>query len=394
MKIEEIDSEGKSTQQIEKELLAKHDDEIKSQLDTEEVVDKVIEKPIVDNNGIYDLTESKVENKIEDKIEESVVDEKNLNDHNVQEYLRKKLGREDFTFDNIGQVEEREVIKEVERELPSDVASFLKYKEETGRSMSDYFKATVDVSSLDDNEILSRYTSLSNPEFDADDIKFEINSRFGSDDMDDEYEARTKVIAKKKELSKAKEFLSSHNEKYRTPLESSESFISSEDRSLLAKIKSDNSSKAERDESSRKKQEYFSQKTNELFSDKFKGFEFNIDDNTTKSLIITDVDKVKDSQMSAMTFLNTHLDENGMLKDAKKYHKAMYAAQHADEIFKTAYQLGAAEALEQDAREAKNIEMGRKKPESGKRTGTTVREVSSNGSNLRSDGGLRITGRK
>ena len=389
MKIEEVDGEGKSTQQVERELLAKHEEEIKD-IDGEKVVDKVDDKPAIDSSGVYDLTEKT----LDPTIEKPVVDEKNLNDHSVQEYLRKKLGREDLTFDNLVQVEEREVIKEVERELPSDVASFLKYKEETGRSMSDYFKATADINTLKDDEIISRYISLNNPEFDADDIQFEMSSRFAEDDMDDEHESRSKIIAKKKELSKAKEFLSSHNEKYRTPLESSEGFISSEDRSLLAEIKSKNASRAELEAASKKKQEYFSQKTNELFSDKFKGFEFNIDENTSKSLIITDVEKVKDSQMSAMNFLNTHLDENGMLKDAKKYHKAMYAAQHADEIFKTAYELGAAEALEQNVREAKNIEMGRKKPEAGKRTGTTVTEVKGNGSNIRSDGGLRIPTRK
>jgi hypothetical protein len=83
-----------------------------------------------------------------------------------------------------------------------------------------------------------------------------------------------------------------------------------------------------------------------------------------------------------------------MLKDAKAYHKAMYAATHADEIFKHAYELGAAEAIEAEAKEAKNINMGKKKPESGSRKTPAVQEVSGPKSNLRSDGGLRITRRK
>lgn len=395
MKVEEIDGQGKSLQQVERDLLEKDQVNKDQEAAGDEPVVEVSTEPKIDQHGVYDLTGGEDLSGDEPVMnEEPVIEDKVLTDDDVQKYLRKKFDKDDLTIDNLVRIEEKEVIKEVERELPSDVAMFLKYKEETGRSMSDYMKSTTDLSTLSDDDAISRYISLTNPEFDNDDVSFQMESEYSHDEMDDESERRAKIIKKKRILNEAKNYLAEHNEKYKAPLESGEGFISKEDRELLAKVKNNNASQKETQESNRKKQEHFSKKTNELFSDKFKGFDFNIDEKTSKSLVVTDVDKVKESQMSAMNFINSHLDENGMLKDAEKYHKAMYAAQNADELFKTAYELGAAEAIERDAKEAKNIDMGRKKPISTRKTGTTVREVSSPGSNLRADGGLRITGRR
>ena len=58
-----------------------------------------------------------------------------------------------------------------------------------------------------------------------------------------------------------------------------------------------------------------------------------------------------------MNFINKHLDENGLLKDANAYHKALNAAMNPDALFKFAYEKGAADAITKDAKEAKNVDM-------------------------------------
>jgi hypothetical protein len=374
-KFEIVDSEGKSSQEIEKNLLENHKKE------NEDVVVDKVEDVVID----------KVEDVVADKVEKPAID-----DDSVLAYLNKKYEREDLTYDSLFKVEERkvEVIKEVEKELPSDLAALLKYRKETGRGLKDYLKSTVDITSMSDDDIIAADISNKNPEFDSDDVRFEMKRLFGVDDMDDESDVREKTIAKKRRLGEAKNNLSDHYEKYKSPLESSDGFFSKEDRDLLKKAKSEQLSQKDASDLSVKKKEYFSAKTNELFSDKFKGFEFTVGENVSKSFEVEDVAKTKENQMSALNFVNSHLDENGMLKDAKKYHKALYAATHTDKLVKWAYELGASEAVESDAKEAKNIDMGKgKKPVAHNKDGINVIQVDNSGSNIRPDGGLRIMGK-
>ena len=100
----------------------------------------------------------------------------------------------------------------------------------------------------------------------------------------------------------------------------------------------------------------FAEKTNSLFSDEFKGFEFNAGE---KKQVYkpSDVNKVKEVQSDINNFFNQHLDENGVVKDINAYHKAMYAAQNADAIFKFAYEQGKADATGGIVKETKNIDM-------------------------------------
>ena len=58
-----------------------------------------------------------------------------------------------------------------------------------------------------------------------------------------------------------------------------------------------------------------------------------------------------------MNFINKHLDDDGMLKDANAYHKALNAAMDPDALFKFAYEKGAADAITKDVKEAKNVDM-------------------------------------
>ena len=116
----------------------------------------------------------------------------------------------------------------------------------------------------------------------------------------------------------------------------------------------------EQSEKSQKAQEersrIFAEKTNDLFSNEFEGFEFTAGE---KKQVYkpNDVVKVKEVQSDINNFFNQHLDENGSVKDINKYHKALYAAQNADAIFKFAYEQGKADATGGIVKETKNIDM-------------------------------------
>ena len=56
-------------------------------------------------------------------------------------------------------------------------------------------------------------------------------------------------------------------------------------------------------------------------------------------------------------FFDRHLDDKGFLRDPKEYHKAMYAANNADQIAKHFYEQGKADATKGLVKETKNIDM-------------------------------------
>jgi len=51
------------------------------------------------------------------------------------------------------------------------------------------------------------------------------------------------------------------------------------------------------------------------------------------------------------------LDENGIIKDATSYHKALFAATNADAMAKYFYEQGRADATDGIVKETKNIDM-------------------------------------
>lgn len=71
--------------------------------------------------------------------------------------------------------------------------------------------------------------------------------------------------------------------------------------------------------------EVFIKKTNELFTNDFKGFDFKVGDKTY-NLKPNDTEKTKQAQMDIASFINSHVDESGHLKDASLWHKALFVA--------------------------------------------------------------------
>ena len=331
-----VDSEEKSTQEIEQELVAKHEKE--QGIESSDGVEKIVLKQEVLNPEVTS-EEEEVNTPVE------------LDDESVLSHIRKKFGREELSYDDLLQ---KEI---VEKELSEDIEALRKYKQETGRGIEDFVKLNRNLDNESPDAMIAEYILSENPEFDEEDVAFEMEREFSYDeDLDDDMDIRSKKLAKKKMLAQAKNFFSDQQEKYKAPLESRDGFISNEERDGFNEYKQSTKQQSEDQEVNNKKSQHFSTKTNELFSDNFEGFGYNVgDENITFK--VSDINATKEAQSNAGNFVNKHLDENGMLKDANAYHKALNAAMDPDALFKFAYEKGAADAITKDVKEAKNVDM-------------------------------------
>lgn len=306
-----------------------------------------------------------------------------VTDNDVLSHIKTKYNKE------LNSIEDLFKEKEVTTEIPfEDVKTFLKYKQETGRSIDDFVKLNKDYDKVEENSLLMDYYKELNPELESDDLQFEMNEKFGFDEeYDDEKVIKSRKLAKKKELAKAKEYFNNRKEQYKIPLESRESFIPSEEKESYEAFKRSTEEASDYEADVLRKQTYFTQKTEELFNSNFEGFEFSVDD---KKILykVADPKSVKEKQSSISNFISDFIDENGLLKDAKAYHKALSIASDPDGYAKFFYELGKSEGVTEVTKGQKNIDMSSANPASQSQTRQSGTVVRASGDS--SDGRLRI----
>lgn len=343
--------ETKSVQEVEKALLEKHEQQMNQE-----------SAPVIENEAPAEKQEFSIK------------------DEDVLSHIKNRYGKE------INSLDELFAEREASTELPEDVEAFFRYKKETGRGMDDFMKLNKNYDEMDSDLLLRDYYKQTEEGLDDDDIKDLIDSKFGYDeDLDDESLVKKQKLAKKRELTKAKKFFKEQQEAYKVPLESSkepaDAKYDEELRSYRDKMKEAESIEAE----NQKKREWFSKKTDELFSDEFKGFEFNVND---ERIIFKPADaaELKSSQQSPFNFISKYIGEDGLLKDAAGYHRALSVAMNPEKFAKFFYEQGQAAAVDGMAKRSKNIDMDtRRAPEITKKGGMQVRSV-----NQDSGRGLKI----
>lgn len=340
--------ESKSVQEVEKELLEKHEQQMKEE-------EQATQEPVVETKEEAPAEEQKFE----------------IKDEDVLSHIKNRYGKE------INSLDELFSERESSTELPEDVEAFFKYKKETGRGLNDFMQLNKNYDEMDSDVLLADYYKQTEEGLDEDDINDLIDSKFGYDeDLDDESLVKKQKLAKKRELNKAKKFFKEQQEAYKVPLESSkepaDAKYDEELRSYRDKMKEAESVEAE----NQKKREWFSKKTDELFSDEFKGFEFNVNDEKI-TFKPADAAELKSSQQSPMNFINKYIGEDGLLKDAAGYHRALSMAMNPDKFAKFFYEQGQAAAVDGMAKKSKNIDMDtRRAPEVTKKGGMQVRSLS------------------
>ncbi len=293
--------EERSMQEIEQELLDKHEEKFNQETTKEETTEVVVEETV----------------------EQSTPE---LKDEDVLSYIKGRYNKD------INSVDELFKEREANEELPSDVSAFLKYKKETGRGIDDFMKLSKDFNALSPEKLLAEYYSATESDLDDEDINYMIEDRFGYDpDFDEEKDIKKKEIAKKKELAKAKKFFEDQKEQYKSPLESSGSSVPDEDKEGYNAYKKYVQDAQTVQQESYKKSEYFQKKTEELFNQDFKGFDFNIGEKDLKFLPGDPAD-LKKSQSDLTNYISKFLDNDGLISDAVGYHRSLSVAMNPDVV--------------------------------------------------------------
>ena len=369
MQVREVtDVVEKSKQQIEQELLDKHEAQQKLEFDDDkkEQVDSV------------EVSEPEI------KSEESIVEELKkdpelleLNEEQVLSFIEKRYGKQ------INSLEELTAEREESETLPEDVAAYFKYKKETGRSLEEYVKLQQDFSQMNPDSLLKEYLTITEEGLDPEDIESIMEDYEFDEELDDPADVKKTRLAKKKIIAKAKKFFREQQEVYRQPLESRES-SASQNEEFKAYKQYVNEAKTQKEESDRKS-DWFAKKSDEVFSTEFKGFKFKVDESNL-TFSPGNASELRKAQDTPMNFVNKFLDESGMLKDAEGYHRSLAIAMNPEKFAQFFYEQGQSNATEDVIRKTKNINMSeRSAPEVSTKGGMQVKSVSTPSSN-----GLKI----
>jgi len=369
IKVREVSADEKSSQQIEQELLDKHEEKFQSETEQESIEVKAVEPEAE--------VEVKEENTQEESPVEEVVEEQppqleaqpELNEDEVLSYIGKRYGKE------INSIDELVSKREDSEPLPEDVAAYLKYKKETGRGFEDYARLQKDYSDLSPDALLREYYTITEEGLDSEDIDDMMDEFTIDEEIHEPTDIKKIKLAKKKEIAKAKKFLRQQQEQYKQPLESRERSASESDDELIEYRQYLESAKTQQDDANHKR-EWFVKKSDEVFSSEFKGFKFNIGED---EIVYTpgSASELRKAQETPLNFVNKYLDSNGFIKDAEGYHKSLAVAMNPEKFAQFFYEQGKSQATDDVIRKTKNINMSeRTAPEVSTKSGLQVKSVS------------------
>lgn len=368
LKVRAVDAvEEKSVQEVEQELLDKHEEKLNEASEATEETPQ-IKMDFAEESVVEDTP--KVE---EEKIEETpepVEEPAELSEQDVLSYIGKRYGRE------INSLDELNAAREEAEELPEDVAAYFKYKKETGRGIEDYVKLQRDFSAMNPDSLLREYLTITEGEgLDPEDIDSLMEDYSFDEELDDESVIKKTKLAKKKAIAKAKKFFNEQKELYKQPLESRPAVDSQSNNEELQEYRQYLESVKTQQQESEAKRNWFLKETDKVFTEDFKGFDFVLDDKTV-TFSPGDMQTIKKNQETPMNFINKYLDDKGLIKDAAGYHRALSIAMNPDKFAKFFYEQGKSEATEDVIRKTKNINMSeRKAPEVTNKGGFQVKSV-------------------
>ena len=369
IKVREVEAEEKSSQEIEQELLNKHEEKQQSETEQESMEVKAVE-PEAEVEVQEDNTQE--EAPVEEVVEEQppqLEAPTELNEDEVLSYIGKRYGKE------INSIDELVSQREESEPLPEDVASYLKYKKETGRGFNDFAKLQKDYTDLSPDALLREYYSITEEGLDSEDIDLLMEDFDFDEEIHEPTEIKKIKLAKKKEIAKAKKFLKQQQEQYKQPLESRESSASANNDELIEYRQYLESAKTQ-EEQANQKRNWFVKKSDQVFNTEFKGFKFNVGDN---DVVYTpgSASELKKAQETPLNFVNKFLDSNGFLNDAEGYHRSLAIAMNPEKFAQFFYEQGKSQATDDVIRKTKNINMSeRSAPEVSSKSGLQVKSVS------------------
>ena len=263
--------------------------------------------------------------------------------------------------------------------LPEGLDKFVDFMNDTGlegdEAFKQYLSLNQDPETLDAASLLREYHKAEKPFLTEDQINAQLNRKFSYDEATaSAEEIEDKNIAFQEELYKAKQFMSERKEKYYTDLKLRQQ------RSLPPDAQEAVEFYSEYKQSQEKQTQTFTtikSQIDQVFHDEFKGFDFKVGDNKYR-FKVNDLEKQKENHKDFGKVFGSYLNEDGTLKDAIGYNKALFAAQNADKLAAHFYEQGRADAIQNAAKKSKNIDMGVRQDNSAVVTpsGQKVRVVS------------------
>ena len=241
--------------------------------------------------------------------------------------------------------EAREVSK-----LPENIEKVVDFMKDTGGTLEDYVRLNADYSSVDNDTLLKEYYKQTKSHLDSEEINFLIEDNFSWDeDIDEERDVRKAKLAYKEEVAKAKGHLEGLKSQYYEEIKLRPGVTQDQQKAM------DFFNRYNEDQDVAVKQhEAFKNSTNDYFNDEFKGFDFKVGEKKFR-YGVKSPSEVADKQSNISNIIKKFLNEKGDVTDVKGYHKAMYAAQHADTIAQHFYEQGKSDATKDLVAKSKNI---------------------------------------
>ena len=359
-------TEEKSVQEVEQELLEKHEEKFNDSNETTEQTPQ-IKMDFAEESVVKDTPKAE---ETSEETPEPVQEQAELSEEDVLSYIGKRYGKE------INSLDELNAARQEAEELPEDVAAYFKYKKETGRSIEDYVKLQRDFSAMNPDSLLREYLTVTEGEgLDPEDIDSLMEDYSWDEELDEESVIKKAKLAKKKTIAKAKKFFNEQKELYKQPLESRPVVDSQSNNEELQEYRQYLESVKTQQQESEAKRNWFLKETDKVFTEDFKGFDFVLDDKTV-TFSPGDAQTIKKTQETPMNFINKYLDDKGLINDAAGYHRALSIAMNPDKFAKFFYEQGKSEATEDVIRKTKNINMSeRRAPEVTNKGGFQVKSV-------------------
>ena len=295
------------------------------------------EVPVRDESGASEeVREENVEATNEEVAEQS-----------IQEEVNNTVEAASNALDNVEQTGQA---------LPENIQKLVDFVNDTGGSVEDYVRLNRNYEEMDSQDALYEYYQNTRPHLSREEIDFLMDDQFKYDEeVDEEKEVRKKKIALKEQVAEAKAYLDGQKSKYYDEIKSSQS-VSDEYQEAMDFFNRYNKENEENQKLAEERSKYFEERTNEVFNDQFKGFEYKVDDKVF-NVNVKDVNKIKDTQLDLNNFVNKHISDDGVVRDAKEYHRSVFAAMNPDALARHFYEQGRADALKTSIAESKNIDM-------------------------------------
>ena len=236
-------------------------------------------------------------------------------------------------------------------DLPENVEKLVDFMKETGGTLEDYVRLNADYSNVDNDTLLREYYKQAKSHLDSSEINFMIEDNFSFDEeVDEEREVRKKKLAYKEEVAKAKGHLEGLKSKYYEEIKLRPG-VTQDQKKATDFFNRYNEEQNE----AQQQHEAFKSNTKEYFNNEFKGFEFQVGEKKFR-YGVKNVNDVVDNQSNINNTIGKFLDKKGNVADVKGYHKAMYAADHADTIAQHFYEQGKSDAIRGIAAKSNNVD--------------------------------------